>query len=61
VLIRHHIVFIFRIQWLVMGRNVNLIVGELVFAEILKEVSGPGGVEVDVRVRGVFGLCGLRC
>jgi hypothetical protein len=37
-LVRHYIVLIFWINGLVMGRHVDFVVRELVFAEIFEEV-----------------------
>jgi hypothetical protein len=48
-LIRHDIVFVFRVNGLVDGRNVDLVIGELVLAEILEEVCVAGAVHVNER------------
>jgi hypothetical protein len=53
-LVRHYIVFIFRIDRLVVRRDVDLVVWELVFAKVFEEVRIAGPVEVNVRVGGVF-------
>jgi hypothetical protein len=58
-LIGHYIVLIFRIDGLVVRRNVDLIIGELVFAEVFEEVRVPGSVEVNVGIGRVFGLDGV--
>jgi hypothetical protein len=58
-LIGHYIVLIFRIDGLVVRRNVDLIIGELVFAKVFEEVGVPGSVEVNVGIGGVFGLEGV--
>jgi hypothetical protein len=55
-LVRHYIVFIFWIDRLVVRRDVDLVVWELVFAEVFEEVRVTGPVEVDVGVGGVFRL-----
>jgi hypothetical protein len=55
-LIRHYIVLIFRIDGLVVWRDVYLVVWEFVFAKVFEEVRVPGPVEVDVGVGRVFGL-----
>lgn len=39
-----------------MGRDVDLVVRKLVFAEVFEEVGVSGSVEVHVGVVGVFGL-----
>jgi hypothetical protein len=57
-LIRHYIVLVFRIERLVVRRDVDLVIWQLVFAEVLEEVCVPGSVEVHVSVVGVFGLYG---
>ena len=56
VLVGYNIVFIFRVQRLVLGRHKNLVIWQLVLAEVLKEVCIPRTVEVYIRVVGVFGL-----
>jgi hypothetical protein len=55
-LVWHYIVLIFRIQWLVVRRDVDLIIRELVFAEVFKKVCVSRPVEVHVSVVRVFGL-----
>jgi hypothetical protein len=55
-LIWYYIVLIFRVDGLVVRRNVDLIIRELVFAEVFEEVRVPGSVEVNVGIGGVFGL-----
>jgi hypothetical protein len=54
VLIRNYIVFIFWVDRLVVRRHVNVVVGQLVLAEVFEEISVPGPVEVDVGVGGIF-------
>jgi hypothetical protein len=49
-LIRNYIIFIFWVDGLVMRRNVDLIVGQLVFTEVLEEVGVSCAIEVDVGV-----------
>lgn len=56
-LIRHHIIFIFRIRRLVLRRDVDEFFREVGGAvEFFEEVGVPGGGEVDVGVGGIFGL-----
>jgi hypothetical protein len=55
-LIWHNIILVFWIKRLIMGRDVDLVVWKLVFAEVFEEVSISGSVEVHVGVVGVFGL-----
>lgn len=50
-LIGNNIILIFWIQWLIVGRDIDVVVGELVAAEVLEEVGVAGGREVDVGVR----------
>jgi hypothetical protein len=47
-LIRDHIVFILGIDRLMVRRNVDIVVGELVAAEVIEEVCKATGGEVDV-------------
>jgi len=47
-LVGHYIIFVFWIDGLVVRRHVDLVVGKLVFAEVLEEVGVSGTVEVDV-------------
>jgi hypothetical protein len=54
VLIRHYVVLILGIDRLVMWRNVDIVVREFVFAEVLKEVGIARPIEVDVGVGRVF-------
>jgi len=49
-LIRHNIILVFRIQWLVLRRYVDFIVWKFVFAEVFEEVGMAGGGKVDVGV-----------
>lgn len=56
-LVRHYIIFIFRIRWLVLRRDVDEFFGEVGGAvEFFEEVGVAGGGEVDVGVGGIFGL-----
>jgi hypothetical protein len=55
-LIRNYIILVFWIDRLVVRRNVDLVIWELVFAEIFEEVGVKQVVEVYVSVVGVFGL-----
>ena len=56
-LIGYYIVLIFRIGRLVLGRNVDLFMGQLRRAVELFEKVGDAGVrEVNVGVGGIFGL-----
>jgi hypothetical protein len=56
VLVGDNIVFIFRVQRLVLGGHEDLIIRKLVLAEIFEEIGIPRTVEVYIRVVGVFGL-----
>jgi hypothetical protein len=59
-LIRHYIILILRVDGLQVRRDVDVICGELVFAEVLEQVGVAGGLHVDVGVCCVFVLqCGL--
>ncbi len=61
-LIWYHVVLIFGIQGLIVRRDVDIVIWELVFAEVFEEVGVSGAVEVDICVAGVFGLIeGLAC
>jgi hypothetical protein len=55
-LIGDYIIFVFRVDGLVMGWDVDLIVGKFVFTEVFEEVGVSRAREVDVGVGGVFGL-----
>ncbi len=55
-LIGDYIVLVLGIEGLVVGRDVDLVVGELVAAEVFEEVGVEGAGEVDVGVGGIFGL-----
>ncbi|KAE8450903.1 hypothetical protein EG329_005343 [Mollisiaceae sp. DMI_Dod_QoI] len=46
-LIWHYIVFVFWVDGLVVRRDVDLVIRQLVFAEVFKEVGVSGAVEVD--------------
>jgi hypothetical protein len=56
VLIRDYIVFVFRVDRLVMGRDVDFIVWKFVFAKVLEQVCISRAIEMDVGVVGVFRL-----
>lgn len=58
-LVWHYIVLVFGIQWLVVRWNVDLVVRELVFAEVFKEVGVSRPVEVHVSAVRVFRLVPL--
>jgi hypothetical protein len=49
-LIGYHIVLVFGIDGLVVRWHVDLVIGELVFAEVFEEVRVAGSVEVNVGV-----------
>lgn len=53
---RGTIVFVFGIDGLVVWRDVHVVVGELVAAEVFEEVGDATAGEVDVGSAGVFGL-----
>jgi hypothetical protein len=55
-LVWHYVVFIFGIQWLIVRRDVDVVIRQLVFAEVLEEIGVPGPVEVHVSAVGVLGL-----
>lgn len=55
-LVGDNIVFIFWVQRLVLSRHKDLVIWQLVLAEILEEVGIPRAVEVYIRVVGVFRL-----
>lgn len=60
-LVRHYIIFIFRIRWLVLRRDVDEFFGEVWGAiEFFEEIGVAGGGEVDVCVGGIFGLVGVK-
>ena len=61
-LIRHYIIFIFRIRRLVLRRDVDEFFGEVGgTVEFFEEVGVAGRGEVDVGVGGIFGLFGGEC
>jgi hypothetical protein len=49
-LIWDNIILVFGVQWLVLRRDVNLVVWQLVSAEVFEEVGISGAIEVDVCV-----------
>lgn len=55
-LVRDYIVLVLGVNGLVVRRHIDLIIGELVPAEVLKEIGISRAVEVDVGVVGIFGL-----
>jgi len=55
-LVWNHIILIFWIDGLILGGNVDLIIWELVSAEIIKEICISRTVEVDVGAVRVFRL-----
>ena len=55
-LIRDHVVLIFRIDWLVMRRYVDVVVRKLIAAEVFKQVGETARGEVNVGSSGIFGL-----
>ena len=60
-LIRHYIIFVFRVRRLVLWWDVNEFFGEVWGAvEFFEEVGVAGGGEVDVGVGRIFGLFGGR-
>jgi hypothetical protein len=46
----HYIILILRIDRLIVRRYVNLIVGQLVFAEVFKEICVSWTVEVNIGI-----------
>ena len=58
-LIRHYIIFVFRVRRLVLRRDVDEFFGEVGGAvEFFEEVGVAGGGEVNVGVGRIFGLFG---
>ena len=55
-LVGDHVVFIFGVDRLVLRRNVDLVVRELVATKVLKEVRDAAGREMDMCTDGVFRL-----
>ena len=55
-LVRYHIVFIFRVDRLMLGRDVYFVVGEAIAAEVLEEVGVAGAVHVHLGESRVFVL-----
>jgi hypothetical protein len=51
VLIRDHVVFIFRVERLVVWWHVHVVVGQLIPAEVFEEICDAAGGQVDVRAR----------
>jgi len=49
-LIWYNIVFVFWVQWLILRRHIDLVVGKLVFAEVFEEICVSRTVEVDICV-----------
>jgi uncharacterized protein YlxW (UPF0749 family) len=58
VLIRNDIVLIFGVDRPVLRRDVNLIIGELVLAEVIEEICVAGAMHVHIGEARVFVL---RC
>jgi hypothetical protein len=44
------VILVLRVNWLIMRRYVNLIVWQLVFAEVFKEICVSWAVEVNVGI-----------
>jgi hypothetical protein len=55
-LVRDYVVFVFGVERLVVRWDIDLVIWELVLAEVFEEVCVPETVEVHVGVVGVFGL-----
>jgi hypothetical protein len=53
-LVRYYVVFILWVYGLVMWRDIDLVVGELVPAKIFEEIGVPWRMEVQRGVGGVF-------
>lgn len=49
-LIWHYVVFIFWIDRLVMGWHINLVIWQLVFAEVFQEICIARTVEVNIGI-----------
>lgn len=58
VLVRHDVVFVVRVDGLVLRRDRDFLGGEFDAVEVFEEVGVVGGVEVDVGEGGVAGLEG---
>jgi hypothetical protein len=56
VLIRYHVILVFWVDGPVLRRDVNLVVGELVLAEVLEEIRVAGAMHVHIVEARVFGL-----
>ena len=56
VLVRHHVILVLGVDGLVLGFDVDLVVGKPVFAEVLEEVGVARAMHVDVGVGRVFVL-----
>lgn len=55
-LVWDYVVFVFGVDRLVLGRDVDFVVGQLVLAEVLEEVRVAGAVHVHVGEARVFVL-----
>ena len=57
-LVGDHVVLILGVDGLVVGGNVDVVVGELVATEVFEQVGDAAGREVDVGADRIFGLGG---
>lgn len=55
-LIRHNIILVIRIDWLMLRRYIDIFCRKLDACKVFEQVRVVRGVEVDVRERGVAGL-----
>jgi hypothetical protein len=49
-LVWHHVIFVFRVDGLVVRRDIDLVVRQLIFAEIFEKICISSTVEVYVGV-----------
>jgi hypothetical protein len=49
-LIRHDIILVFGVEWLIVRRDVDLVVRKLIFAEVFEEVGISRAIKVYVGV-----------
>lgn len=56
VLVWHHVIFILGVYWLVVGWDVNVVVGKFVPAKVLEQIRVPGAIKVNLCVKAVLVL-----
>jgi len=54
-LIGDNVVFIFRVEWLILRWNEDLVIRECVLAKVLEEIGVPRTIEMDIRVIRILG------